>query len=89
VPIAGYAVLEGDELWLRGLVGEPDGTQIIAGEVRGPTREAAAALGDNLGGRICSDRGADAILRRVLGSFLNRSSRNSMAALRCAAWACW
>ena len=26
VPIAGYAELEGDQIWLRGLVGKPDGT---------------------------------------------------------------
>jgi hydroxymethylbilane synthase len=63
VPIAGYAVLEGDELWLRGLVGEPDGTQIIAGEVRGPTL-AASALGITLAEDLL-DRGADAILQRV------------------------
>ncbi|MER2526509.1 MAG: hydroxymethylbilane synthase [Candidatus Competibacter denitrificans] len=63
VPIAGYAVLEGDELWLRGLVGEPDGTQIIAGEVRGSTL-AASALGITLAEDLL-DRGADAILQRV------------------------
>ncbi|MBL8251557.1 MAG: hydroxymethylbilane synthase [Candidatus Competibacter sp.] len=66
VPIAGHAALEGDRLWLRGLVGEPDGSRIVAGEIRGPSARAAelgAALADELLGR-----GADAILRRVLES---------------------
>ena len=63
VPIAGYAILEGDQLWLRGLVGEPDGTQIIAGEVRGPAT-AASALGIALADELLG-RGADAILQRV------------------------
>ena len=29
VPIGSYALLDGDELWLRALVGEPDGTTIV------------------------------------------------------------
>lgn len=40
VPIGSYAVLEGDELWLRGLVGSPDGRQMIRGERRGHRSEA-------------------------------------------------
>jgi hydroxymethylbilane synthase len=35
VPIAGYAVLEGEQLFVRGLVGEPDGSEILRAEVRG------------------------------------------------------
>ncbi|VFP87796.1 hydroxymethylbilane synthase [Candidatus Erwinia haradaeae] len=35
VPIGSYAVLEGDTLWLRGLVSSLDGTQIVRGEYRG------------------------------------------------------
>ena len=34
VPIACYAVLEGENLWLRGLVGDPDGGNLLT-EVRG------------------------------------------------------
>jgi hydroxymethylbilane synthase len=63
VPIAGHAVLEGDVLFLRGLVGYPDGSQVVRGEIRGNTIEAAAlgvALADDL-----LARGADAILRAV------------------------
>ncbi|HCK81992.1 MAG TPA: hydroxymethylbilane synthase [Candidatus Competibacter sp.] len=63
VPIAGYAVLEEDRLWLRGLVGEPDGSRLVAGEIRGPT-DAAPSLGEALAEDLLG-RGADAILRRV------------------------
>jgi len=63
VPIAGYAELEGDEIWLRGLVGEPDGSEIIRGEVRGPRAE-AEALGVALADDLLS-RGADRILREL------------------------
>lgn len=34
-PIAGLAVIEGDELWLRGEILRPDGSESIAGEARG------------------------------------------------------
>ena len=40
VPIAGYAVLEQDQLYLRGLVGEPDGSEILRAEVRGNSADA-------------------------------------------------
>ena len=66
VPIAGHALLDHGQLWLRGLVGEPDGSRIIAGERRGPAVEAealGAALAEELLGR-----GADAILRRLLAT---------------------
>ncbi len=63
-PIAGHAVLEGDRLWLRGLVGEPDGSRLVAGELRGPAT-AGEALGAALAEQVLG-RGADAILRRLL-----------------------
>jgi hydroxymethylbilane synthase len=50
-PIAGLAVLEGATLWLRGEILRPDGTKVIAGELRGPVADAAAigaALADQL-----------------------------------------
>jgi hydroxymethylbilane synthase len=47
-PIAGHAVLEGDALYLRGLIAQPDGSQLIAGERRG-TPDQAEALGRDLG----------------------------------------
>jgi hydroxymethylbilane synthase len=43
-PIAGLAVLDGDQLWLRGEILRPDGSQVIAGEIRG-----AVAEGPDLG----------------------------------------
>ncbi len=60
VPIAGHAVLEGDALYLRGLVGTPDGKQVLRAEGRAPAAEAEA-----LGERVAHDllaQGADAIL---------------------------
>lgn len=66
VPIAGYAVLEGDELYLRGLVGDPDGGDVVRGEIRGP-RGDAELLGKTLGEDLLS-RGADKILNKVYGN---------------------
>ncbi|MCP5158493.1 MAG: hydroxymethylbilane synthase [Gammaproteobacteria bacterium] len=66
VPIAGHAVLENEWIWLRGLVGEPDGRRIVAGEVRGPAGE-AEALGVVLAEELLS-RGAGAILQRLLAA---------------------
>lgn len=63
VPIGGFAVLEKDTLWLRGLVGSPDGTRVVRAEARGPGAQAA-----NLGVAVANDllaRGADAILKEV------------------------
>ncbi|VFP84238.1 Porphobilinogen deaminase [Candidatus Erwinia haradaeae] len=44
VPIGSYAILEGSNLWLRGLVGSLDGSQIVRGECRG-LREDAEKIG--------------------------------------------
>ena len=64
-PIAAHALLEApDQLWLRGLVGEPDGSVIIAGDLRGSAM-AAESLGATLAGQLL-ERGADPILRRLL-----------------------
>ena len=40
VPIASFAVTEGDRLWLRARVGSPDGANVIAAEARGRDPEA-------------------------------------------------
>lgn len=40
VPIASFAVTEGDSLWLRARVGSPDGANVIAAEARGRDPEA-------------------------------------------------
>jgi len=63
VPIAGYAVLDGDELYLRGLVGEPDGSEILRAERRGSSAQ-ARELGEELAGELL-ERGADRILARL------------------------
>jgi hydroxymethylbilane synthase len=60
VPIAGYAVLEGDQLFLRGLVGEPDGSKILRAEVRGGSAQ-AHELGVELAQQLLA-QGADRIL---------------------------
>ena len=65
VPIGGYAVLEGDSLWLRGLVGDPDGTRVIRAEVRGAAPD-AVALGTQLAQELLR-LGAKAILDKVYG----------------------
>ena len=60
VPIAGHAVLEGDMLSIRGLVGTPDGKRILYGEQSGPS-----ATAEDLGTALAEDllaRGAGEIL---------------------------
>jgi len=61
VPIAGFAELQGEEIYLRGLVGEPDGSRVIRGEIRG-SRDAAESLGVQLAEELLG-QGADHILR--------------------------
>ncbi|MBN1209617.1 MAG: hydroxymethylbilane synthase [Myxococcaceae bacterium] len=61
VPLAGHATVEGGVVHLRGLVGRPDGSDVVKGEVRGPAGE-AHALGERLADELLS-RGAREILR--------------------------
>ena len=63
VPIGSYAILEGDRLWLRGLVGSPDGSQMIRGERRGP-RDDAEKMGISLAEELL-EKGARDILAEV------------------------
>ena len=63
VPIAGYAELDGNQLTLRGLVGAPDGSQIIRAEISGP-REEGRSLGYALAEELL-DKGARQILREL------------------------
>lgn len=65
VPIGGHAVLDGDQLILKGLVGTTDGTRILRAEASGPRAEAEA-----IGVRVAEDllgQGADAILSAIMG----------------------
>ncbi|MGA7981160.1 MAG: hydroxymethylbilane synthase [Chromatiaceae bacterium] len=63
VPIAGHAVLEGDTIFLRGLVGTPDGRRVLRGDRRG-SRAQAQALGTALAGDLIS-QGAGEILQAL------------------------
>jgi hydroxymethylbilane synthase len=60
VPIAGYAVLEGDQLWLRGRVGRVDGQALLKDELRGDVTD-AEGLGVALAERLLA-AGADQLL---------------------------
>lgn len=63
VPIAGYAVLKGDQLFLKGLVGHPDGSDILRAEALGSAEDPEA-----LGVKVADDllaQGADKILSAI------------------------
>ncbi|GHA61249.1 hydroxymethylbilane synthase [Photobacterium aphoticum] len=66
VPIGSYAELQGDQIWLRALVGEPDGSKIVAGEIRGAQAD-AEALGVQLADQLLAD-GAKQILDTLYGN---------------------
>ncbi len=66
VPIGVYATIEGDSLYLRGLVGSLDGKQIIKAEKRGSTKD-PERIGMELAGEIL-EMGADKILKEVYGT---------------------
>jgi len=63
VPIGSYAVLEKQEIYLRGLVGAIDGSEILTSEVRGNISD-AAQLGQQLADELLA-KGADKILHQV------------------------
>lgn len=63
VPIAGHAIFEQDQIYLRGLVGEPDGSEILRADIRG-TPDQAEQLGVSLAETLI-DRGADKILASI------------------------
>jgi len=60
VPVAAWGRVEGEELYLLGLVASPDGSQLLSADRRGPA-EAAEAVGRELAERLLS-LGAGAIL---------------------------
>ncbi|OGT21377.1 MAG: hydroxymethylbilane synthase [Gammaproteobacteria bacterium RBG_16_57_12] len=63
VPIGGYAVIQGDRIHLRGLVGSTDGQRIIKDDISGAVAE-GERLGVQLADRLLA-RGAREILREV------------------------
>jgi hydroxymethylbilane synthase len=65
VPIGAYALLDGAEVWLRGLVGSVDGTQLLTAEIKGAATD-AEQLGVQLAEQLLA-LGADTILAEVYG----------------------
>ena len=66
VPIGGFALLENGQIWMRGLVGRPDGTQMLYAEITGKAEQA-----ESLGIQLAEDllaQGADKILAEVYGN---------------------
>jgi len=63
VPIGSYAIIENQEIYLRGLVGAVDGSEILTSEVRGKAQD-AEKLGTDLAATLLAD-GADKILSQV------------------------
>lgn len=63
VPIGSYATLEGSTIYLRGLVGAVDGSEIISDEITGPADQ-AETLGTTLAEKLL-EQGADNILKQV------------------------
>jgi hydroxymethylbilane synthase len=66
VPIAAWATIEGDELWLRGMLSDVDGVTLLRAEQRGPV-QASEQLGQALA-EILLRRGGDVILRGIYGA---------------------
>ncbi len=63
VPIAGHAIFQGEQIYLRGLVGEPDGSVILRADIRGEADQA-----ENLGIKLAETliaQGADKILASI------------------------
>lgn len=65
VPIGGFALIDGDEVWLRGLVGMPDGSQMLMADARAKVED-AEALGEAIAENLLA-QGADKILAEVYG----------------------
>lgn len=63
VPIGAFAELDGESLFLRGLVGDPEGVNVIRDEVRGSVHD-AEALGIQLAEKLLA-QGAGEILDAV------------------------
>lgn len=55
-PIAGLAVIVGEEIWLRGEILRPDGARVVRGDISGPVAE-GAALGVSLAEQLLAEAG--------------------------------
>ena len=65
VPIAGFARLDGDRLYFKGMVAELDGSRLFAEETAGPSNE-AEAIGIACARNLLAS-GADKVLEKVYG----------------------
>lgn len=65
VPIGSYAIWQGEQIWLRGLVASLDGKTIIRGERKGSAAD-AQAMGEDLAQELLAN-GAKSILDVVYG----------------------
>ncbi len=65
VPLAAYAVVNGDEMWLRALVGNHHTGEAVRAEIRGAKSEALALAAQVV--EALRAQGADTILKAVLG----------------------
>lgn len=63
VPIAGFAEIKGDQLFMRGLVGSPDGTKTYRSQFAGSVKE-VEAIGRHIAEDLLS-QGADKILQAL------------------------
>lgn len=63
VPIASHATVDGENLHLRALVGEPDGSTIVSGDIRGNKAD-AEKLGSQLANELLG-KGAGEILDKL------------------------
>ena len=63
MPIGSYSEIQGDKIWLRALVGEPDGSTILRGEITGPL-EKGEQLGTDLAEQLLA-QGARQILDKL------------------------
>ena len=67
VPLGGYAIIDGGQLWLRGFVATPDGKEMVSGELRGAVGRSPGddeALGRQLAEQLRA-QGAAAILEEL------------------------
>ncbi len=64
IPLAGYCVLNGDELFLRGAIGDPEGKSLLRYESHAP-RQNAFKLGQEVAGWLLKN-GGEEILQRVM-----------------------
>ena len=63
VPIAGYSELQGDNIYMRGLIGYPDGSTIYRAEKTMPIED-AETLGISVAEDLLS-QGADQVLKSL------------------------